>query len=141
MSLRSTRDKMVSLARSLIPYSTPVAGAESDEAVRCLKTRWETVDGYDLKLLYSEGRFQKYDVCSLEITADKDGRHLPFSLVCKVGQEFLGRTDLVFFTLERDHGQSYCWSKRVSDVGSIPHADSSGRRLSYEGLEFVEIEP
>ena len=127
-------DSMKSLARTLIPYTFPKVSFEEEQQILCLKQRTIRVDGYEVIVCYSVADYEKHMLETLQIQSPQVP-FLPFNVICKIGQLFMGHKDLAYVDFFRHNRKVYCWVVKSLDDKRL----SPGKKAlptSYEGFDF-----
>lgn len=126
-------DEMKRTAELLMPYSFPMVGYTDDLSLLPLKQRVITVDGYELTVFYSKSDHQTHQTETLQIQS-RHSPFLPFNLVCKVGQMFLGPNCLTFTEFFNNNRRLYCWTIRTKNGQIFPVTEAEP--AVYEGFEY-----
>lgn len=137
--IQDTVDSMKNMADLLIPYSFPNVSFEEELKVLCMKQRNVCVDGYEIIVVFSRADYRKHILETLQIQSPQVP-FIPFNIVCKTAQLFMGQKDLAYIDFFRNNRKVYCWSnKTVGDKRLAPNNKS--RMASYEGFEFHLLAP
>lgn len=131
-------DDVVSMRR-MAELLLPFQKTKDDEVdLAVLKTRESNVSGYDLSFYLSKEADKDFDLWTLQMYS-KYQPFIPFHVVCKCAQKFLGEKELgltEFIILGR---KLYVWTVAVAKDGTpvpIPLRPQVETR-KYEGFEFV----
>lgn len=130
--------EMRSFGEFLIPYNYPLVSVEDEEAINCIKQREVFVDGYDLILFFSKADWHNYYLETMQVLG-KFSPFLPFSLVCRIGKQFLGNKYLSLVEIFRDNKKIYCWTVAVDKKTNLPIICPYKVELEkciYDGLEY-----
>lgn len=138
-NLRKCVDEMKRISDLLIPYTYPKVDFEEEYDILPLKCRTEIIDGYDLSLNYSRADFKKYQTDSLQIQSVYTP-FLPFYVVCKVAQAFLGTQHLFYIDFMKNERKIYCWTVRFKNGRAIS-STSKATPSSFEGLKYNVLKP
>ena len=128
----------------LIPYNFPKAPPtmtlEDDLAI--FKEKEAIIDGYTLYVHYQKSDYDTYFLETIQIY-NKFSPFLPFNLVCKIGQRFLGSHHLSLVELFKDNRKIYCWSVCVDDRGRpIPSPyELETEDCEFEGFNYSYMQP
>ena len=87
--------EMKRMAELLVPYTFPKVNFEEEQEVVILKQRNLSIDGYHVLICLSKADYGDYFLESLQIQSIYSP-FLPFNLVCKIGQIFLGTEHLSY---------------------------------------------
>jgi len=134
-------DSMKDVGDLLLSHSKQKS-SEVEDALSLFRENSITVDGYDLYLYYQKEDYGDYLVETLQMY-NENSPFLPFGVVSKIGQKFLGSHNLCLVELFKDNRKVYCWSVCV---------DPSGRPIAYpfktvkeecvyEGLKYSYMQP
>ena len=137
--LTKTVKQMKSIARMLIPHTYPKVEFEHEQEVSLLKQKTITIDGYEVVLCYSEALYPDHVLRSLQIQSAYSP-FLPFVLICKIAQEFLGTNNLSYIEFFRNNRKVYCWTVKFRDGELLPPG-SKTKPGNYEGFEFRILSP
>ena len=138
-SLQKTINEMRSMADLLIPNTWPLADFEEEQDVLCLKQRVIEVDGYEVNVCLSRADYGDCLLDSLQIQS-YHAPFLPFNIVCKIGQMFMGKNVLSFIDFFRDDKKVYCWAIKHKDGRlMIPPQESS--EAEFEGYKYRILDP
>lgn len=137
--LSQTAKEMRSLARLLVPHTYPKVKFEHEQEVAVLKQRRITVDGYEIVVCYSEALYPDYMLKSIQIQSYHTP-FLPFVLVCKIGQIFLGADGLSYIEFFRNNRKVYCWTIKTRNGRLLP-PDEKTKLGNYEGFQFRILHP
>lgn len=138
-SLSDKIQEMQDMATLLLPWTFPTVTFEEEQDVLVLKQRSMTIDGYDVTLCYSEADYEKYFLKSLQVQSSQ-APFLPFNLVCKIGQEFLGNKNLSYIEFFRGNRKVYCWTVKVRNGVKLPPGKKT-KLGTYEGFNFNILQP
>ena len=124
----------------LIPYNFPLNDKSLEDYVGVLKNSVCDVDGYTVHFHFSRADYGEHFLETCQI----NGEHipfLPFNLVIKIGQIFLGSHYLSFIETFRKGKKYYCWTVCVDKEGHpIPwQYPTKMCKKDYEGFEYFAI--
>jgi hypothetical protein len=134
--------EMKSFGQFLSPYTWPYTWpkVDDDEDINFLKTREETIDGYNVVIYYSKFEHPEWNTELVQIT----GRYipfLPFYLVCKIGKKFLGEKHLSYIDFFKDERKVYCWTIYTDkNKNVLPASTKESSERVYEGLEYTFVD-
>jgi len=132
-------DSMKAMADHLIPYTFPKVSFEEEQKILCFKQRIIMVDGYELIVCYSKADYEQYCLETLQIQSPQVP-FIPFNIVCKVGQFFMGKKNLAYIDFFRHNRKVYCWAvKSLEEKRLSPGKKTSP--TSYEGFDFHLLHP
>jgi hypothetical protein len=137
--LQNTIDSMKSMAEHLLPYTFPNVPFEEEQQVLCLKQRSILVDGYELSVCFSKADYKKHILETLQIQSSHVP-FIPFNVICKVGQLFMGQKELAYIDFFRFNRKVYCWATKNSGDRRLSPGNKS-RPASYEGFDFHLLHP
>jgi len=142
MKLDSTIDVLRTVAEHLVPYNYPQSPASLEDDIVPLKLATVDVDGYSVNLHFSKSFYQDYYLESLQIF----GVHcpfLPFHIVVKIAQRFLGSHELSLVEVPRESRKYYCWTVCVDLQGKplSPVTEQKGEPCTYEGFDYIYMLP
>jgi len=138
-NLEKIVDEMSAMAKQLIPYTFPQVEFKEEQEVLVLKQRQITVDGYDTTVCFSEADYNDYILLSLQVQSVQ-APFLPFTLVCKMGQAFLGFHHLSYIEFFRNNKKVYCWTIKKKN-GNLMRPGKKTKAASYEGFDFRILHP
>ena len=127
------------MAQILIPYTYPKCTLEEEQGVLCLKQSAVEVDGYSVLLTFSIAEHKEYRLETLQVQS-VTSPFLPFNVVCKIGQLFLGQKNLSYVEFFRLNKKIYCWTLKRKNGDIMPPSDQSVVG-SYEGFEYNILNP
>lgn len=137
--IQNSIDSMKAMADYLLPYTFPNVSFKEEQKVLCMKQRVIQVDGYDLTVCFSRADYKKYMLETLQLQSPQVP-FLPFNMVCKVGQLFMGKKDLSFIDFFRNNRKVYCWASKFIGEKRLPPSNKS-QPTSYEGFDFYLLHP
>lgn len=120
-SMKEIGDVLIAHSGHQIIKSNSDEKIEENDLLDSFRTSSVTVDGYDLYLFYQKTDYGSYMVETLQVY-NENSPFLPFNLVAKVGQKFLGSHNLCLVEFYKNNRKIYCWSVCV---------DLSGRPIQY----------
>jgi len=131
--------EMKGLADLLAEYSYPKRMIHEDD-IACLKQRQMTVDGYEVIVYYGKSDYGGMLIYLLSVTG-KYFPILPFNLVCKVAQKFLGTKELSLIEYAKEKHKVYTWMLMTSALNQpIPNSCiSNSKPCVYNGIEFIRM--
>jgi hypothetical protein len=149
MTLHQHVKEMRALAKQLTKYSFPLSTPQDEETISCLKQREIAVDGYDIVVYFNRCRYLSVELETIQIFG-KYFTFLPFSLVCKVANSFLGDKELSLVEVMHCRNQGvmdeyarkiYVWTVYYDDNGK-PTASpfvGKGKQCDYQGLRYNKV--
>lgn len=137
--IQNTIDSMKAMADQLLPHTFPNVSFEEEQQVLCMKQRTIQVDGYDLLVCFSRADYKKHILETLQIQSPQVP-FLPFNIVCKTGQLFMGQKDLAYIDFFRNNRKVYCWANKSLGDKRLP-PNNKARPTSYEGFQFHLLHP
>ena len=143
-SLDDLIDSMREIGDVLLISNDKVPSKETtavEDALSILRENVVTVDGYDLYVYYQKSDYNGYLVETLQIY-NENSPFLPFNIVCKVGQKFLGSSELSLVELFKDNRKIYCWSVCVDKSGRpIPYPFKVKKEdCAFEGFKYAYMQ-
>lgn len=138
-SLKEHVKEIKNVGNLLISHTFPMVGFKHEQEVLPLKQRNLVVDGYEVLLCYSKANYGNYFLESIQIQAVYSC-FLPFVLVCKLGQLFLGNDNLSYIEFFREEKKIYCWTSRSKNNITFP-PDPQSLQGNYEGFNFSFLQP
>jgi hypothetical protein len=137
--LQKIVNRAKNMANLLIPYTFPKANIKSEHEIVCLKQEDIVVDGYPITICYSIADYDEYFLKSIQLQSVYSP-FLPFTVVCKIGQMFLGKKDLSYIEFFESSKKIYCWTTKSVDEKTLP-PDKQTKPGTYEGFNFNIINP
>lgn len=130
------------LGNVLMNYNFPQKSKRDEETLNVLKTSNMCTDGYDVVIHYNKSFYNKFYLESLQVL----GRYtlfLPFCLVCKIAQKFLGNQHLSFIETFNEDRRVYCWTLLTDkEFNAIPASNKDVvENCVYEGFEYTQMNP
>jgi hypothetical protein len=138
-SCEETVKDIKNIAELLIPYTFPKVDFKTEQQVLALKQTNLTIDGFDLITYYSKSDYQDHYLESLQLQS-LYAPFLPFTVVCKAAQLFLGFTGLSYIEFFRNSRKIYCWTLRTADGKRLP-PDKKSKPSTFEGFSFNVLLP
>lgn len=113
-----------------------------EDALSPFREETVVVDGYDLFVYYQKSDYDGYLVETLQLY-NENSPFLPFNVVCKVGQKFLGSHNLSLVELFKENRKVYCWSVCVDKTGRpIPYPFKVKKEeCVFENLKYSYMQP
>lgn len=130
--------EMLAIGDFLVPYTIPYADVETEEVVSYLRIRHVIVDGYEVYLYFSKSELDGYSSYSLQIYG-AEMPFLPFALICKIVNVFLGNKGLALTLLLQEGRMVYSWNKLGDKDGIYTHGPSEN--FICHGVEFFYFNP
>jgi hypothetical protein len=132
--------EMHDASAALMEYSWPVVSMDDEKQIICLKERDLYVDGYGICVVLSKNDHQAHYMQTLQIYASF-GAFLPFSLVCKVAERFLGSLGLYYVSIIQNDRKVYIWTVCFNKNNQSIEDKSYGavRQDEYNGLKFHRV--
>jgi len=130
------------LGEMLLPYNFPNAPKHDEDDLVGLKTIETTVDGYEVVMHYNKADYGDHFLETFQVLG-KSSPFLPFHLVTKLAQKFLGNDNLYLVELVQEKCKIYIWTLCVNKQGDAidnPNNDQS-EELSYEGFQYRLMNP
>lgn len=124
------------LSKILKPYSYPTVSADVEDLYLPYRTWNFKIDGYDVCVHMSE--FSVYDSTIQNIQIfPKKLYTLPFHMYFKIAVAFLGKKDIINFSIVRHGHIVSCWTKmkEKSKDGAVD-VRSTVDRDNYLGIDF-----
>lgn len=144
--LKETVREMKETAKRLIPQSFPLVSREQEVEASLLKQKTVTINGYHVGLYYNECKYGKYLLNSLQVFG-KSHSYLPFDLVFKLTEKFLGKHKLSLIEVPYQ-GKSvtrkiYVWTVYYNVDGvAVDNPFHTTHSLDkYNEVEFKKINP
>ena len=138
-SVKDDVKRLRRMANILIPYTYPRCSFEEEQEILCLKQTTVEVDGYTILVTFSIAEYKEHRLETLQVQSTTCP-FLPFSVVCKVGQLFLGQKNLSYVEFFRLNKKIYCWTLKRKNGDIMPPSDQSTPG-SYEGFEYSILNP
>ena len=138
-NLQKIVDRTKNIANFLIPYTFPKANIKSEHEIVALKQEDIVVDGYQITICYSIADYDEYFLKSIQLQSIYSP-FLPFAVVCKIGQMFLGKNNLSYVEFFQSNKKIYCWTTKTTDEKTLP-PEKETKRGTYEGFDFNIIDP
>lgn len=132
-------ENMKAVAEYLMDYTFPMVSFEDEQKILCMKQRTLTIDGYEIVVCYSMANYEKYVLDTLQIQSPQVP-FLPFNIVCKVAQLFLGKENLCYIDFFKYNKKVYCWAVKSFEGIRLPPSKKSDP-TSYEGFDFHLMQP
>lgn len=142
-TLDQTVKTLRSIGELLIDYNFPKVPLNlREDELSVLKQRETYIDGYPLILSYQKSDYETHFLESLQIYS-KNSPFLPFNVVCKLGQRFLGSKHLNLVEVYKEAHKIYIWSVCISKNNkAIPAPyDMETEECEFEGLEYIYLQP
>jgi hypothetical protein len=135
-------DILRTVGEHLIPYNYPQNDTEFEDYVGTFKTTLAEVDGYTVRVHFNKMDYNTHFIETCQMSGENIP-FLPFSVVAKIGQKFLGSSHLSLIE-QVIHGKMYwCWAICVDKTGrpiSWRHP-MKARSCKYNGFEFKFVKP
>jgi hypothetical protein len=135
-------EQMQRLANQLVFYNFPTVPAEDEDEINILKFHEAVIDGYNVILHYNKHDYGDHFLETFQVLG-KEVPFLPFALICKLAQKFLGDRHLSLVEVMKERRKIYCWTI-VRDargrVKSSPY-ENEGTDCIYEGLKYSYVSP
>ena len=141
--------EMLSLSKHLLKYSFPLTPPEDEDIISILKQREIEVDGYELVVYLNRCRYSDVELETLQVYG-KYFTFLPFALVCKVANAFLGDKELSLIevmhhrqgnVMDEYSRKIYVWSVYYNADGekiTSPFVNQL-TPCSYDGLHYSHV--
>lgn len=125
------------MGEELVPYNFPLGPQSLEQDIAIFKKVELDVDGYSVLLYYNRAKYPTYYLENLQINSVR-GTFLPFSLVVKIAQKFLGSGMLSLVEFFQDDRKVYCWSVCLNEEGKpIPSPiEQDSEPCEFEGFEY-----
>ncbi|RDJ35353.1 MAG: hypothetical protein DWQ19_11095 [Crenarchaeota archaeon] len=135
-------DEMKMIGDMLTPYNWPQNDPILENDISVLKTRSIDIDGYSVLIHFSRSDYGSHFVETLQVFGDK-ASFLPFCLVAKLGQKFLGGHNLYLVEIIRDNRKIYCWTVTLDKTGKPikPPIPLQTTDCEYDGLRYNYMYP
>lgn len=132
--------EMKVMADILVPHTFPLVDFEEERDVLPFKQRTIVVDGYDVLISLNKSDYKHYHSISLQIQSVYSP-FLPFNLVCKLAQAFLGKIHVSYVEFFKSGKKLYCWTVRVKFSGEVLPPAKDAEPSNYEGFEYSVLNP
>jgi len=132
--LKEHIQEMKNIAEILISCTYPKAELNIEHDVLVLKQRSFIIDGYEVLACFSISDYEEYNLESLQIQAIYEA-FLPFNVVCKIAQLFLGNKNLSYIEFFKNNKKIYCWTIKTKN-GKVLTVDDQTKPTNYEGFKF-----
>ena len=140
VSIDEVAEHMINVGEQLIPYNFPQADPHLENELFVLKTREVFVDGYAVILHYNKSDYKNYFIETLQIFG-KTAPFLPFNLIIKLAQKFLGGHNLSLSEMFKDNRKIYCWTIVTDPSGKpISPPQKDFQVCSFEGFKYAYID-
>ena len=149
-NLHHAIDTLRNAGDHLVPYNynpnnsdlSPEEVKETENLIGLFKNSVCEVDGYTVHLHFSRADYGSHYMETCQI----NGEHtpfLPFNLVVKIGQTFLGSYHLSYIETVRKGTKYYCWTVCVDHQGHpLPwQYPTKMSKKDYEGFVYNEVHP
>ncbi len=136
MNLLEVKENMHKMALELREFTYPNLSQQEEEDSRWLKTRYVFVDGYYLAIFFSISDTENINVTTLQIFSIYSP-YLPFHLVCKIAQIFLGKKYLNFMSISANDKTIYCWHVYKKDGQKV--AVFNKNKIKYQDFEYWNL--
>ncbi len=142
ISLDQIIDEMKTLGDYLVPYNWPQHDPALEDDITVLKTRVIDIDGYTVVIHFNRADYGNHYVETLQVFGEK-ASFLPFCLVAKLGQKFLGGHHLYLVELIRDNRKIYCWTITLDKKGRpiAPKVPVKVEDCIYDGFQYRYMYP
>lgn len=141
-SLDQVCEKLITMGRQLVEYTFPQAPQQLENSIFPWRLEETIVDGYYVVLhytylLHEDGFF----VESIQIHGKHDP-FLPFHVVVKIAQRFLGTNNLSLLELFKENRKIYCWSCFLDKDGKVlePQTGSDYQAHVFEGFRYNYVD-
>jgi hypothetical protein len=134
--------QMRTLADQLMIYNYPSVSPQDEDEINILKFHETTIDGYSVILHFNKHDYNDHYLETFQVLG-KEIPFLPFSLICKLAQEFLGDQHLSLVEVMKEHRKIYCWTITRNKDGTprISPYEEEGKDCIYEGLKYNYLSP
>lgn len=124
------------MADILVPYTFPLVPVEEEQKILILKQRIIFVDGYEVSVIFSKSQYPKDNVVETLQISSLDFPFLPFRIVCKLAQAFLGNEHVAYAEFIKFGRKIYCWNVRYQEGNKIP-SHSESHLINYEDFQYT----
>jgi hypothetical protein len=134
--------RLKSIGDMLIPYNFPLNDPQVEDDIHPLKIIETTVDGYRLIIYFSKADYDNYFLETAQIFG-VNMPFVPFCLVVKIAQKFLGNENLSLVEIPRSNRKVYCWSVCKDKNGSAIEYPYNIKieTCQFEGFEYFYMQP
>jgi len=129
------------LGDRLVPYNYPRNDPRIEDDIHILKVAETVVDGYNVVIYYSKADYDGHFLETVQVFGH-DMPFLPFSLVVKIAQKFLGSSYLSLVEIPKSNRKVYCWTVCVDEEGKpMPSPyEVKTEMCSFEGFEYAYMQ-
>ena len=133
-------EEMHNASNMLSEYSFPKVCKEDEKQIMCLREREIFVCGYDITVVLSYNNYPHYKMQTLQMYASY-GAFLPFSLVCKLAEKFLGNKSLYYVSVMQNDRKIYIWTVCKNNEGDVVDDKSylEVKKDTYNNLNFNRV--
>lgn len=124
---------MRNMATYLIKYTSPKVSYEEEFQITPLKVSVMVIDGYDMAVNFSISDFDEYTTETIQIQSAYTN-FLPFNIVVKTAQLFLGFEQLCYTDFWKNHKKVYCWTVRKKN--GFPFSPTNALITKFEEFEY-----
>ena len=136
-------EEMRAIGEILMPHNFPKVSHQEEETVNVFKDRDVTVDGYEVTICYNKSDCDNHYVEHCQVFS-RSAPFLPFHLVCKLAQKFLGDRHLSLVEVFRDNRKIYCWTVAIDKNGEAieqPYKETLMEECTFEGFRYTYMNP
>lgn len=131
---------MKGVGEVIVPFNFPKVPFNPEDELSIFKSRYATVDGYQIFMHYQKSDYGDYLIQTLQVHNTK-APFLPFVLHSKVARAFLGARHLTLIEIFREGRKVYVWSVCCSRDGD-PHKMPEGpeaESCEFEGFSYSHL--
>jgi hypothetical protein len=139
-TLDETVDTLRTMGEQLIPYNYPRNHPGLEDFVGLFKTTLVEVDGYTIRVHFNKMDYETHFVETCQMSGENIP-FIPFNVVIKVGQKFLGGHYLSLIEQVIEGKTYWCWAVCVDQRGCpLPWMHPMKmRQCEYDGFEFQYV--
>lgn len=134
--------RLKSIGDKLVPYNFPRNSPRIEDDIHPLKVVETMVDGYEVVIYFSKADYAEHFLETVQIFG-RNAPFLPFSLVVKIAQMFLGSSYLSLVEIPKANRKVYCWTvclDREERPIESPYEVKS-EICRFEGFEYAYMHP
>jgi hypothetical protein len=135
-------DSLRSIGDKLVPYNFPRNDPRLEDEIHPLKVVETLIDGYEVVICFSKADYKEHFLETVQIFG-RSMPFLPFSIVIKVAQKFLGSRHLSLVEIPKANRKVYCWTVCVDrNGGSVASPyEVKSEICKFEGFEYAYMQP
>lgn len=130
------------LGERLVRYNYPMNSPKLEEDIHVFKLNRTIVDGYRVCIYFSKADYGDHALEIVQIYGE-NSPFLPFCLVAKIGQKFLGSHHLSLTEWPKSNRKIYCWTVCVDKRGRPiqPPYKLESEICDFEGFKYAYMQP